>query len=208
LVGEAAALAARVATTDEALTKLESLVVSEEMKTRFAVSRSALAADSTVAEFAFEIGCGQGVSGFAPNTLAAVLYAWLRHRGHFEAAILSVIQCGGDTDTVAAITGGICGADVGEEGIPCEWFNGICDWPRSIDPIRLIADGLATGTSKAPKISWPFVLLRNLLFLVVVLFHRLAKCRFCEVSFQAQMCVDGLSKGLPLRGNGSFFQQL
>ncbi len=171
LVAEAAVFAARAAPTDEALTKLESLVVSEEMRSRFAVLKISLLEAKSVAEFAQEIGCGHGVSGFAPNTVAVALYAWLRHRGQFEAAILSVIQCGGDTDTVAAITGGICGAEVGEEGIPREWINGICDWPRSIGHIRLVADGLTTGATKAPKVPWPSVLLRNLIFFVVVLLH-------------------------------------
>jgi ADP-ribosylglycohydrolase len=46
--------------------------------------------------------------------------------------VRSVIECGGDTDTVAAITGGICGAEVGEAGIPAEWINRIRDWPRSV----------------------------------------------------------------------------
>lgn len=171
LVAEAAAMAARVTPTDEVLTRLELLVVSEEMKSRFAILKTALVAAMPVAEFAHEIGCGHGVSGFAPSTVAVALYAWLRHRGQFETAILAVIECGGDTDTVAAITGGICGAEVGEEGIPCEWINGICDWPRSVQYIRHVAAALATDATKAPQVPWPLVLLRNVIFLAVVLLH-------------------------------------
>ena len=42
----------------------------------------------------------------------------------------TVIRCGGDTDTVAAMTGGIIGAGMGKEGIPAELLTGLWDWPR------------------------------------------------------------------------------
>lgn len=171
LVAEAAALAANAAPTNEVLARLESLLVSEEMKSRFASLRTCLVSDKTVAEFAELIGCGGGVSGFAPNTVAVALYAWLRHRGSFENVIRSVIECGGDTDTVAAIAGGICGAGVGEEGIPREWIEGIGDWPRSVSYIRRLAGALAAGETKAPPLFWPLIIPRNLFFLVIVLLH-------------------------------------
>ncbi len=171
LVAEAAAMAARGVSTSETLPALEALLVSEEMQVRLAALKTALAAEKAVSDYAAEIGCGHGVSGFAPNTVAVALYAWLRHRGMFEAAVFSVIQCGGDTDTTAAITGGICGAEVGEAGIPREWIAGLCDWPRSVPHIRQIAEALATGASKSPQVPWLFVLPRNLLFLLTVLLH-------------------------------------
>ena len=129
---EAAALAAHGAETRECLSVLGALVESEEMKSRFAVLRRDLGDERSVLEYAVDIGCSDGVSGFAPNTVAVALYAWLRHRNEYETALRQVIACGGDTDTVAAITGGICGAGVGEEGIPKAWIDGICDWPRSV----------------------------------------------------------------------------
>jgi len=118
LVAEAAALAANAAPTDEVLKRLESLLESDEMKIRFAALKTALAAQRSVLDYEAEIGCERGVSGFVPNTVAVAFFAWLWYRGCFNVAVPSVIECGGDTDTVAAITGGICGAEVGEEGIP------------------------------------------------------------------------------------------
>ena len=118
LVAEASAMASKGSPTEEVLSALETFVTSEEMKTRYAALKAGLETAQSVLEYAAQIGCGHGVSGFAPNTVAVALYAWLRHRGQFETAIRSVIACGGDTDTVAAITGGICGAEVGEKGIP------------------------------------------------------------------------------------------
>jgi ADP-ribosyl-[dinitrogen reductase] hydrolase len=171
LVAEAAALAANGVPTEEALIRLESLLVSEEMKTRFASLKGDLAAQSQVLDFAAHIGCERGVSGFAPNTVAVALYAWLRHRGHFECAVRSVIECGGDTDTVAAITGGICGAEVGEKGIPREWLASICDWPRSVQHICEVAAALTDDSKPTPIVFWPFILLRNVFFLAVVILH-------------------------------------
>jgi len=171
LVVEAAFMAAQHLPTHETLAALEKLIVSDEMKARFAVLKTALSRQNSVLEYAEEIGCGYGVSGFAPNTVAVALFAWLRHRGDFETAVRSVIQCGGDTDTVAAITGAICGAETGETGIPSEWIEGIFEWPRSINYIRRVTQALVSENRHAPRYFWPAVLLRNLFFLVIVILH-------------------------------------
>lgn len=171
LVAEAASMVVKGVSTEEVLSALETFVTSDEMKTRFAALKTGLEAEHSVLEYAAQIGCGHGVSGFAPNTVAVALYAWLRHRGQFETAIRSVIECGGDTDTVATITGGICGAEVGEKGIPTAWVDAICDWPRSVHHIRGIAEAIADKSKPLPRLFWPFVLLRNAAFLAIVLLH-------------------------------------
>ncbi len=171
LVAEAASMAARLVPMHAVLPGLEKLIISEEMRARFAELKTALSTKNSVRDYAVAIGCGYGVSGFAPNTVAVALFAWLRHRGDFETAVRSVIQCGGDTDTVAAITGAICGAETGEAGIPRAWIDGICDWPRSVDHIRRVADALASEHRRAPRYFWPAFPLRNLFFLVIVILH-------------------------------------
>ncbi len=171
LVAEAASMAAQHLSSHEALLVLEKLIVSDEMKTRFAALKTALSMQRSVLEYAAEIGCEYGVSGFAPNTVAVALFAWLRHRGDFDSAVHSVIHCGGDTDTVAAITGAICGTETGEAGIPREWIDGIFEWPRSVNYIRRVADALVSENHPAPRYFWPGVLLRNLFFLVIVILH-------------------------------------
>lgn len=171
LVAETAALALRHASTDEVLTTLAPLIQSPEMQTRFAALKTALLKQRSIAEYATLIGCEHGVSGFAPNTVAIALYAWLRHRGEFEHPVRAVIQCGGDTDTVAAITGAICGVETGGKDIPSPWLTGLLDWPRSVPYIHRVADALASGTSLAPKLFWSAIPARNLIFLVIVLRH-------------------------------------
>ncbi len=172
LVAEAACMASQHFSSHAALHVLEKLIVSDEMKMRFEALKTALGSPhKSVLEYADEIGCGCGVSGFAPNTVAVALFAWLRHRGDFESAVRSVIQCGGDTDTVAAITGAICGAETGEPGIPLAWIDGIYEWPRSVNYIRRVANALSSGNRHAPRYFWPAVPLRNLFFLVIVILH-------------------------------------
>lgn len=64
------------------------------------------------------------MTGYVVHTVPVALYCWLRARGDFRAAVSSVIALGGDTDTTAAIVGGMVGADVGAAGIPMEWMIG------------------------------------------------------------------------------------
>jgi ADP-ribosyl-[dinitrogen reductase] hydrolase len=128
------------------------------------------------AAFAASLGLGQGVSGYMYHTLPVVIQAWLRHQGDFRAAIIAMVECGGDTDSTAAILGGIVGASCGPAGIPLEWKNGLLEWPRSLGwmerlGVRLGADPAGPSEQRAPGLFFPAVLLRNLFFLAVVLFH-------------------------------------
>ncbi len=169
IVAEAAALAARGASAQEVLATMEAEILSDEMRSRWTHLRSGLERKASVVEFAEAIGCGKAVSGFAPNTVAVVLYAWLLHRGDFRLAMTEALGCGGDTDTVGAILGGIAGIETGEDGIPREWLNGIADWPRSMGYLRCLS--CAFEGAVAPRWFWPAVPLRNAVFLVVVLCH-------------------------------------
>lgn len=171
LVAEAAALAVRHASAADAFEALEPLIQSKEMRLRSAALKSSLTEGASVSCYAEKIGCGYGVSGYAPNTVAVALYAWLRHRGDYGAAVREVIACGGDTDTVAAITGGICGAETGQGGIPHSWIKRLCDWPRSVSYMRHLAVALATEGAKPPRLFWSAIPLRNMLFLFIVILH-------------------------------------
>jgi len=54
----------------------------------------------------------------------AILVA-LKHLGNFRSSIIEAINLGGDTDTVAAITGAITGARAGLDNIPLEWQDSV-----------------------------------------------------------------------------------
>ncbi|WP_163830764.1 ADP-ribosylglycohydrolase family protein [Spartinivicinus ruber] len=124
-------------------------------------------------DFADSLGLAKGVTGYIYHTVPIAIHSWLCHCDNFEAAITSAIKCGGDTDTVAAIVGGIVGTTVGKSGIPEKWLSSICDWPTSINEIEKIAVQLAAENEaiKPTKIPLVFSLLRNIVFMIIVLFH-------------------------------------
>jgi ADP-ribosyl-[dinitrogen reductase] hydrolase len=126
--------------------------------------------------FAESLGLAKGVTGYTYHTVPVAIHAWLSHPKDFREAVTAMIRCGGDADTTAAIVGGIVGAGVGREGIPDEWIAGIWEWPRSTAWMQKLSESLADSIegrqiSKVPTINPLVVLLRNLLFLLIVLFH-------------------------------------
>lgn len=131
----------------------------------------------SVAEFVEQLGLTRkGVTGYIAHTVPVAIYAFLRHPDDYRAAIESVIRCGGDTDTVAAITGALVGTRVGKAGIPKEWLDAWCDWPRSIRYMERLGERLAEGSWRtAPQptvgLAWWAIPFRNLFFFGVVVCH-------------------------------------
>ena len=64
----------------------------------------------------------QNPSGYLPDTLRAVFQAFSR-TDSFEAALIDVVNRGGDADTTGAILGFIAGALYGKEAIPTRWLE-------------------------------------------------------------------------------------
>lgn len=130
----------------------------------------------TAYEFCKSMGFHKGVSGYIYHTLPVVYQIWLRYPRDFESAITEAVMCGGDTDTVAAILGGMIGAGCGQDGIPKRWIDGVMEWPRTITWMKRLANALAKNRkdkaiSAAIMLNIPGVLLRNIFFLFWVLLH-------------------------------------
>jgi poly(ADP-ribose) glycohydrolase ARH3 len=62
---------------------------------------------------------GTGIA--AAEAVPAALHAALAHRSSFADAVAYAVTLGGDTDTVAAMTGALVGASVGHDAIPASW---------------------------------------------------------------------------------------
>jgi ADP-ribosyl-[dinitrogen reductase] hydrolase len=127
-------------------------------------------------EFAISMGWHKGISGYVYQTVPIAIHAWLSHQQDYSTAILQVIKCGGDTDTTAAIVGGIVGAGVGKEGIPDKWLTDLWEFPCNIDWMEKLGVRLADAVQTDTKVPSPFipihlVCLRNLIFLVVIIYH-------------------------------------
>lgn len=138
-----------------------------------------LASDSSAEQFLAALGCPQGVTGFVLHTVPAVFWAWLRNPDDFRTALEDVIELGGDSDTTAAIAGGLAGATLGVSAIPDAWLKGLIEWPRSEAWIRRLAARLAfcfaddqpRQPQKALWLPWFVLPVRNLGFLSIVLKH-------------------------------------
>lgn len=137
-----------------------------EMLGLLKLSVESAARGESVEEFAKALGLARGVSGFVNHTVPVGIQAWLRYPRDFEKAVQSVIRCGGDADTTAALVGGIVGAAVGRDGISERWLNGLCEWPRTVSWMEKLA------REETPvEVFWIAQFARNLVFLIVVLRH-------------------------------------
>lgn len=127
-------------------------------------------------EFAQQHGMARGVSGYVCQTVPVALHAWMLHPNDLRNGVLAAVRCGGDTDTVAAIAGGIIGAGVGRGGVPQDWLDGLMEWPHTVRWMESLAAQLGASLDNQPQPGFhdaPFtaIALRNLLFTAVVLAH-------------------------------------
>ncbi|MDZ7634880.1 MAG: ADP-ribosylglycohydrolase family protein [Bacteroidales bacterium] len=61
-------------------------------------------------------------SGYVVDTLEAAIWCLMKTRS-YSAAVLQAVNLGRDTDTTAAVTGGLAGLLYGHETIPEEWMD-------------------------------------------------------------------------------------
>jgi hypothetical protein len=143
-------------------------------------ARRSADAGETTATFAQSLDCTEGVSGYAYHSVPAVLHAWFRYPRDYANAVTSIIRCGGDTDSTAAMLGAIVGAGVGRAGIPPKWIGDLAEWPRTtpwMDGLaRKAAHAARSGEQgKAHTLAIAGLALRNAGFFVLVLLHGLRR---------------------------------
>lgn len=66
-----------------------------------------------------------GSSAYVAESVAAALYCFARHPDDFSAAVLTAVNAGGDSDTIAAMTGALVGAHIGARALPAELVDGL-----------------------------------------------------------------------------------
>lgn len=158
------------------LKTLRNLSGESEWQSQVSDIETSLRSKLSVSEFAHRLGLDSGVTGYSLHVVPVALYAWLRYPADFRQALTETIACGGDTDTVGAILGALIGVTNGVVSIPGDWRSKIWEWPRSINYMEKLAAALAhQSSSKRPhgfvRYCWPGVIPRNLLFLIIVIFH-------------------------------------
>lgn len=71
-------------------------------------------------------------SGYVVDTLESVIYV-LGNTNSYKEAVLKAVNLGNDTDTIAAICGGLAGIYYGFKEIPQEWLEKIKDMDKVIN---------------------------------------------------------------------------
>lgn len=174
----AVALAARAAPVEAFAQSLDAQLphdpAADELRELVRRVVEGVAAGQTVEAFADSLGQFRGVSGYMYHTVPVAVFASFRHADDYRTAIPAVIRCGGDTDTVAAITGGLIGTRVGKAGIPAEWLASYRDWPWTVarmEGLAAIAVGREPAAGLLPVLGFAGRLARNVFFFLVVLGH-------------------------------------
>lgn len=77
-------------------------------------------------------------TGYVLDTMQAVLWAVSNGCDYYPAIVLDAVNLGGDTDTIAALAGGVSGIMYGMDAIPVEWL-GRLDGRNIIDRVLMHA---------------------------------------------------------------------
>ncbi|MFZ2409952.1 MAG: ADP-ribosylglycohydrolase family protein [Candidatus Methanoperedens sp.] len=76
-----------------------------------------------------------GTSYLVNETVPSAFYCFSRHFNSSENAVIEAVNAGGDTDSIACITGALCGAVHGIDSFPGKWIQGL----ENIDMIEHLA---------------------------------------------------------------------
>ena len=148
----------------------------EELLTLLSQAAASAQQDQSTQEFSAKIGSDWGVSGYIYRSVPVALQACWLHGADFRGAIVAIVECGGDTDSVGAIAGGILGCAISSDALPQDWLGGLMEWPRSVGWMRQLGEQLGlvvqAGVAEKPIKLFPLsVVLRNVGFLGIILFH-------------------------------------
>jgi poly(ADP-ribose) glycohydrolase ARH3 len=96
----------------------------------------------------------RGVSTHVAPTVAWSLYAALRSPDDYWSAVCTAIEIGGDTDTMAAMAGGIVGGRVGRDALPAELLGHLTDrgaWnAEQLEALARECGGIGLGRPESP----------------------------------------------------------
>ena len=115
---------------------------------RRGVRAGALADDHTVLA---ELGCFGPAKGAGVVTVAAAAYLAARHAAQpVQGVLRAAFESGADTDTLAAMTGGLLGCLAGFEWIPRPWLD-----VQDAGYLRRMAGRVAAGPAAAERLAVP-----------------------------------------------------
>lgn len=89
-----------------------------------------------------EAGRALGNGTLAEEAVPLALFCFLRWVPDFENVVTNAVLAGGDTDTIAAMSGALCGALVGEGGIPAGFIERLEHEPKGPAHVRALAEAV------------------------------------------------------------------
>lgn len=180
LLGNAALLAMheKIDTTTrcQILQQLTDACEEEQTRTILETMQPLLAQGLSPSRVAKRLGWKKGISGFMPHSATMAIYCWLRHCKNFDRAIQSAVRLGGDTDSVAAICGGLIGISLRVDAIPDDLIAQYADWPADLTWHERLAYRLSEWPHGEEDILggspesffWPGQLVRNIYLLPAI----------------------------------------
>jgi ADP-ribosylglycohydrolase len=146
----------------------------DELRASLHAVDTALTEGESALEFVEARGWASGVSGYINHTVPAALYCWARSPRDFQQCVESAVLLGGDTDSVAAIAGAICAANLGADAIPAGWIARLREWPRTVEWMIELSRSLDATASQhvattPPSMYWLASVPRNCLFAAIVI---------------------------------------
>jgi len=140
-LGEALAIQAPAELDREALlSRLSARVASRNATLASKLLGAAALLGSAPSPRAIALALGNGV--VADESVPLAIFAFAAWSPSFEEIVLGAIGCGGDTDTIGAMSGALAGAMLGEEGIPPRWRESLENGRRGRDHVIMLADEL------------------------------------------------------------------
>lgn len=118
-------------------------------------------------------------TGYVIHTLSFALFCVLRYGEDPFEAIVEAVNAGGDTDSIGAITGAWIGAWHGASRLPQGLIAKLNNGPFGREHLEKLAQNLASQmqgrTYEIPQYNWIYAMLRNILFIPVILAHVLRR---------------------------------
>lgn len=125
------------------------------VKARQGLRKGALANDHAVLQ---DLGCFGRTKGAGTSSTAAAAYLVARHAAQpIQGILRPAFEKGADTDTLAAMVGGLMGCLAGQEWLPSPWLE-----VQDADYLRSIALRLTQGPNKAAEAPVEFVAPRSI----------------------------------------------
>lgn len=95
--------------------------------------------------------------GYVVHTLQAAFWCLLRRECYHD-VILDAVKLGEDTDTVAAVAGGLAGLCFGVDSIPVRWVQQLARLKKIEDLCRRLHQALAPGIEPIGRVMYAFYL--------------------------------------------------